>query len=201
MEYDGNKYLFVKDARGSVLRVIDSESGVAAQELAYDDWGKVISDTNPGFQPFGFAGGIYDNESKLVHFGVRDYDSEVGSWISKDPILFNGGSSNLYGYSQHDPVNFVDPNGQIVLEWCLAKSIWDTNQEFLRLVKELNDIPDPDKGETGNTCPVDPRTRNIEENYRKQRAEIIRQIDALSPSQSAIIRCIRQDLIIPDLTS
>lgn len=39
------------------------------------------------------------------------YDPETGRWTSKDPILFNGGDSNLYGYAFSDPVNFVDPSG------------------------------------------------------------------------------------------
>jgi hypothetical protein len=29
------------------------------QELRYDAFGRVVLDTNPGFQPFGFAGGLY----------------------------------------------------------------------------------------------------------------------------------------------
>jgi uncharacterized protein RhaS with RHS repeats len=35
----------------------------------------------------------------------------TGSWLSQDPIGFNGGQTNLYGYSINDPVNFVDEDG------------------------------------------------------------------------------------------
>ncbi len=73
----------------------------------------VTLDTNPGFQAFGFAGGIYDQDTKLVKFGARDYAGSTGRWLSKDPILFNGGDTNLYGYVLNDPVNFVDPSGEI----------------------------------------------------------------------------------------
>ncbi len=62
--------------------------------------------------PFGFSGGIYDSETKLVRFGVRDYNSETGRWTSKDPIRFKAGDSNLYGYVLQDPVNFIDPVGK-----------------------------------------------------------------------------------------
>lgn len=31
--------------------------------------------------------------------------------MSKDPILFAGGDTNLYGYVFQDPVNFIDPFG------------------------------------------------------------------------------------------
>ena len=60
---------------------------------------------------FGFASGLYDTDTKLVHFGARDYDPEVGRWASKDPILFGGGVSNLYEYCVNDPVNYLDPIG------------------------------------------------------------------------------------------
>jgi RHS repeat-associated protein len=65
--------------------------------MDYDEFGNVINDTNPGFQPFGFAGGLYDQDTKLVRFGARDYDASVGRWTAKDPISFNGGDTNLYG--------------------------------------------------------------------------------------------------------
>jgi len=82
--------------------------------MNYNEFGNVLSDTNPGFQPFGFAGGIYDQDTGLVRFGARDYDPETGRWTAKDPILFAGGDTNLYGYTLNDPVNFIDPSG---LSW------------------------------------------------------------------------------------
>jgi len=59
----------------------------------------------------GFAGGLYDPDTKLTRFGYRDYDAETGKWTAKDPIGFAGGDTNLYGYVFNDPVNFVDPTG------------------------------------------------------------------------------------------
>ncbi|VAW85022.1 hypothetical protein MNBD_GAMMA17-534, partial [hydrothermal vent metagenome] len=32
-------------------------------------------------------------------------------YTAKDPIRFQGGDANLYGYVINDPVNFVDPDG------------------------------------------------------------------------------------------
>jgi uncharacterized protein RhaS with RHS repeats len=46
-----------------------------------------------------------------VKFGARDYDGRIGRWLSKDPIGFDGGDMNLYGYVLGDPVNFFDPRG------------------------------------------------------------------------------------------
>ncbi|PIE46543.1 MAG: hypothetical protein CSA42_07965 [Gammaproteobacteria bacterium] len=81
------------------------------QEIEYDVWGNVLSDSNPNFQPFYFAGGIYDTDTKLTRFGARDYDAETGRWTAKDPIGFAGGLTSLYDYVGGDPVNFVDLTG------------------------------------------------------------------------------------------
>ena len=47
-----------------------------------------------------------------MRFGARDYDPITGRWTTKDPIGFNGGDPNLYGYVLQDPVNLVDPGGR-----------------------------------------------------------------------------------------
>lgn len=72
----------------------------------------MVSDSNPGFQPFGFAGGLYDLTTGLLRFGARDYDPSIGRWLNKDPIRFASGS-NFYVYVKNDPINFVDPSGQV----------------------------------------------------------------------------------------
>ncbi len=91
--------------------VVNTSDGTVAQRIEYDPFGKIVSDTNPGFQPFGFAGGLYDHETGLVRFGLRDYDAETGRWTAKNPILFDGGDANIFAYSGHDPVNAIDPTG------------------------------------------------------------------------------------------
>jgi RHS repeat-associated protein len=106
----GSTYRIVSDHLGSPRIVVDVDTGVVAQRLDYDEFGQVVLDTNPGFQPFGFAGGLYDAQTRLVRFGARDYDAETGRWTSKDPIGFDGGT-NLYAYADGDPVNAIDPWG------------------------------------------------------------------------------------------
>lgn len=110
----GTKYAFVKDVLGSIRMVINSTTGEVVQALDYSEFGEVIGDSRPDFQPFGFAGGIYDRDTNLVRFGARDYDPETGRWTAKDPIRFAGKSSNLYGYVSQDPINQIDPSGLII---------------------------------------------------------------------------------------
>jgi RHS repeat-associated protein len=112
LERDGRTYRIVSDIRGSVRLVVDDATGAVAQRMDYDAYGRVILDSNPGFQPFGFAGGLYDADTRLVRFGARDYDPETGRWTSRDPIGFSGGDTNLYGYAYGDPVNVIDPDGR-----------------------------------------------------------------------------------------
>ena len=104
-------FRLLTDPRGSVRFVVDVDTGVVAQQLGYDTWGNVVLDTNPGFQPFGFAGGLYDVDTRLVRFGARDYDPESGRWTARDPIGFAGRDANLFRYSSNDPVNRADPTG------------------------------------------------------------------------------------------
>ncbi|MBK8939519.1 MAG: RHS repeat-associated core domain-containing protein [Polyangiaceae bacterium] len=103
-------YRLVTDHLGSVRRVLDVATGAVVQELEYDSWGRVLLDTNPGLQPFGFAGGLYDPDTGLVRFGARDYDAETGRWTAKDPIRFDGGD-NLYAYVGNSPTHWKDPRG------------------------------------------------------------------------------------------
>jgi len=104
-------YRIISDPRGSVRLVVNAETGKILQEMDYDEFGKVTADSSPDFQPFGFAGCLYDVDTKLCHFGAREYDAGLGRWLSKDPIGFDGKDTNLYGYVFNDPINFIDPKG------------------------------------------------------------------------------------------
>ena len=107
----GITYRLITDQLGSPRLVVDVSTGAIAQEIDYDEFGNVLNDTSPGFQPFGFAGGLYDHDTGLVRFGARDYDAGVGRWTAKDPIGFGGGEPNLGTYVGGNPISFVDPLG------------------------------------------------------------------------------------------
>ncbi|MHB1273346.1 MAG: RHS repeat-associated core domain-containing protein [Rhodanobacter sp.] len=111
----GKTYRILKDLLGSPRLVVDTSTGQVVQAMDYDAWGRVIQDTNPGFQPFGFAGGLYDRDTGLIRFGARDYDPETGRWTAKDPLGFGGGDADLYAYVGGDPLNNYDPYG--LIQW------------------------------------------------------------------------------------
>jgi RHS repeat-associated protein len=95
-----------------------------AERLDYDEFGNVLTDTNPGMQPFGFAGGLRDRDTGLTRFGARDYDSVVGRWTSKDPLRFKGHSLDLYSYCNGDPLNNQDPDGRDFVSKVASAILW-----------------------------------------------------------------------------
>ena len=69
---DNTVYRIITDHLGSVRLVVDAATGAVAQRIDYDAFGRILSDSNPGFQPFGYAGGLYDADTGLTRFGWRD---------------------------------------------------------------------------------------------------------------------------------
>jgi RHS repeat-associated protein len=146
----GRTYRIIHDHLGSPRLVVDAETGEIAQRLDYDVHGRVLLDTNPDFQPFAFAGGLHDADTGLVRFGARDYDPALARWTAKNPSGFAGGDTNLYAYAYGDPVNFVDPNGELaflvplafaLLEGAIAGAAMDASLELAtQLIDNGGDI-------------------------------------------------------------
>jgi RHS repeat-associated protein len=109
-------YRIVADHLGSVRLVVNVASGWVAQRLEYDGYGRVLEDTNPGFQCFGYAGGLWDAAAGHARFGARDYDPQTGRWLSRDPVGFRGGSLNLHQYVMNAPTDATDPSGLLSKE-------------------------------------------------------------------------------------
>ena len=108
----GMTYRIISDHLGSVRLVVNASTGAIAQRIDYAEFGNVLNDTSPGFQPFAFAGGLYDPATGFVRFGARDYAAELGRWAAKDPIRFDALDSNLYGYIFSDPIDASDSTGE-----------------------------------------------------------------------------------------
>jgi RHS repeat-associated protein len=154
----GTTYRILTDPLGSVRLVVDTATGQLAQRIDYDAFGRVLTDSNPGFQPFGFAGGTYDPATGLVRFGARDYDAVTGRWTAKDPIGFGGKDANLYAYSGNDPINLMDPTGQ---KWG-----W---KETVRAIGIVIGIAFPEKeGQPGGTG----EAIGVEEKYKPEVEEV-----------------------------
>lgn len=136
-------YRVLTDHLGSVRAVVNAATGQVVQRMDYDAFGRVVEDeVASGWTavPFGYAGGLYDRDTGLVRFGAREYDARIGRWVSRDPILFSGGDTNLYRYCGGEPVNWVDANGRdpvLFLEVLSIASILDVRLGAVAPVPEL----------------------------------------------------------------
>ncbi len=110
--HDGIEHIVIWDERGTPRLVVDASTGIIVERLDVDELGAAISDLNQWtLLPIGFSGGFLEPHTGLVRFGARDYDPSLGRFTTRDPILFDGGQSNLYLYAAGDPVNRQDPSG------------------------------------------------------------------------------------------
>lgn len=86
--------------------VLNSEA--AGGKLAYGSFGELLgaapvisASSNP--QIAAYAGYAYDAESGKYRTPNRLLDANTGRWLSKDPIGFDGGDTNLYRYVFNTP--------------------------------------------------------------------------------------------------
>ncbi len=99
------------DQAGTPRLVVDA-AGQVVKRVEHDAFGRIVEDTAPSFElPLGFAGGLADPLTGLVHLGLRDLDPRTGRFTTRDPLLFAGGQTNLYVYARNDPVGLRDPLG------------------------------------------------------------------------------------------
>lgn len=117
------------DGAGTVVSRFVYATGTIAQRVIYDEFGIETENTNPGWQPFGYAGGLTFSQTELVRFGARDYAPVAGRWTAKDPIEFAGGATSLYENSSSDPVNRTDPSGRRPVRF--GNSIVEVNDTLL----------------------------------------------------------------------
>jgi RHS repeat-associated protein len=91
------------------------------ERYLYDPYGTVAYlngswGTLPG-SAFGwtylFQGSRLDNATNLDSFRNRDYSPALGRWAEQDPLTFDGGDANLYGYVRDNPIAHVDPSGLV----------------------------------------------------------------------------------------
>jgi RHS repeat-associated protein len=135
-------YRIFSDHLGTPRVVVHATTGAIVQRFDVQPFGEIIQDTNAGWQPFGFAGGLYDPDTGLVRFGARDYDPGIGKWTAKDPIDFPGGDTNLYGYVGGNAANAIDPSGEIGVIGAIVGAVIETGVQAAQNYSEGRDLLD-----------------------------------------------------------
>jgi len=127
MNKAGTNSYYHYDGLGSTRQLTDSNEAVVAN-YTYDSFGSLIASSGTTENTYKFTGEEFDDSSGLLYLRARYYDSEVGRFISRDPILTPMQIDdnflwfvpflrsypqifNSYNYVCNNPVNFIDPFG------------------------------------------------------------------------------------------
>lgn len=105
-------YYYHADGLGSITAITDNR-GKVIQDYQYDSYGNLHDQKNRIKQSYTYTGREWDRETGLYYYRARYYDPMEGRFVSRDPIGFEGGDFNLYGYVQSNPINAIDPFGQM----------------------------------------------------------------------------------------
>ena len=101
-----NTYYHHTDHLGTTICISDS-TGKLIWECEKDAFGNILSKTNSNFVP-NFTGKLLDEITNLYYFNARWYDSDMGRFITEDPVR---DGMNWYVYCGNNPVRYVDPSG------------------------------------------------------------------------------------------
>ncbi len=103
---------YIYDFRGSTVAMVDATTEAAiTHKYQYDDFGNVVQSEETDLNRFRFVGrnGVMFETDDLAFMRARYYDCTTGRFLSEDPIW----STNLYTYANNDPINNIDPNGNM----------------------------------------------------------------------------------------
>ncbi|WP_307675027.1 polymorphic toxin-type HINT domain-containing protein [Streptomyces sp. V4I2] len=114
----GKVYFLGSDHHGTGELAIDAATGTLSQRR-FDPYGVDRGEktgTWPGEK--GFVGGTIDSSTGLTHLGAREYDAQIGKFISADPVIdvTQPQQINGYAYANNSPVTHADPSGMIIPE-------------------------------------------------------------------------------------
>ena len=102
---------YLVDRLGSVRQIVDG-AGTILDDIVYDSFGNVLSESSPSQgDRFKFTGREFSPELGIYYYRARWYDPSSGRFISQDPIGFTAGDTNLYRYVGNAPGDATDPSG------------------------------------------------------------------------------------------
>ncbi len=137
------QYFYLSDHLGSSSWISDKD-GNALQHLSYLPFGEVFANQkaqNSSFDTeYKFLGKERDTETGFDYFGARYYVSELGIWLSVDPMSGKRLWESSYVYCGNNPINRIDPNGMIWDESQLTDSQKEKWQATVQLTSQYSSL-------------------------------------------------------------
>ncbi len=118
-DYNGTKYYYIFNVQGDVIGILN-QSGSQIVSYQYDPWGKVLSvsgseaSTIGQLNPIRYRGYYYDTETGFYYLQSRYYDPTVRRFLNPDTLILEDAKIDLISYCKNNPVNYVDPSGNVV---------------------------------------------------------------------------------------
>lgn len=93
---------------------VSNESGSQIDRTDWEPYGAAIG--KPNYNGLGYTGHMMDGETGLTYMQQRYYDSDVGRFLSVDPVTADDAKNwkhfNRYAYAYNSPYTFTDPDGR-----------------------------------------------------------------------------------------
>jgi RHS repeat-associated protein len=110
-----SRQTLIPDIQGSIIGLLDS--GGSLTKAGYQPFGENPALTTAGFRYTARrldpeTAGSAAEPSGLYYYRARMYSPAWGRFLQPDPVGYGGGA-NLYVYVSNDPLDQVDPTGQI----------------------------------------------------------------------------------------
>jgi RHS repeat-associated protein len=139
-QHDGGSsaslYFYTHDRLGSARQLFDPADLSIENNYTFDAWGLPIAgETSENiFNPYGFAGYLWDSEISLYHCNARMYDPVLGRFTSRDLVtgtFHEPMSLHKYLYCQNDPINRIDPMGLYSYSWEETQELIEEATQFV----------------------------------------------------------------------
>ena len=125
-KYNNLHYMYLKNIQNDIIGIIDS-NGDLVVEYMYDAYGNIYNMIdNSGISigtinPFRYRSYYQDNETGWYYLNSRYYNPKLARFVTMDEIEYLGASdtvlgTNLYLYCENNPINYVDPTGNLSIK-------------------------------------------------------------------------------------
>jgi len=121
---------YLGDHLGSTRKVLDASRNTVFS-TSYEPFGKPFAPG--GSEAYKYTGEKHDDPTGLVYLRARQYDPEIGRFVSADPVLGSLGmpqTLNRYAYVTNNPLNRVDPSGMSGCSPTTADYLYEACQGF-----------------------------------------------------------------------
>jgi RHS repeat-associated protein len=113
VDSSGNLAWYGTDHLGSVRDVINAAGTMVLDQINYDAFGNVTSESSPtNGDAYKYAGYTWDAVTGQYKAGAREDDPVTDRWTTEDPLGLKP-DTNPYRNVGNNPTNYTDPSGEI----------------------------------------------------------------------------------------